>query len=97
MKITVELADDLAREATRYAARYGLTLRAVIEEAIRSMVRRETETRTSFALRDAGVDGSGLQPEFRDEAWSRLRDAAYGAERETATSGMVRVPGRRRG
>ena len=82
MKTTVELADDLAREAKRYAARHGLTLRAVIEEGIRSTLRRETAVRASFVLRDASVDGSGLQPEFRDEAWSRLRDAAYVADQE---------------
>ncbi len=77
VKTTVELADDLAREAKRYAARHGLTLRAVIEEGIRSTLRGETGTRASFVLRDASVDGSGLRAEFRDEAWSRLRDAAY--------------------
>jgi len=77
MKITVELADDLVREAKRYAARHGLTLRAVIEEGIRSTLRRETEARVAFFLRDASVDGTGLQPGFRDEAWSRLRDAAH--------------------
>ena len=77
MKTTVELADDLGREAKRYAARHGLTLRAVIEEGIRSTLRGETGARASFVLRDASVDGSGLRAEFRDEAWSRLRDAAY--------------------
>ena len=77
VKTTVELADDLAREAKRYAARHGLTLRAVIEEGIRSTLRGETGERASFVLRDASVDGSGLRAEFRNEAWSRLRDAAY--------------------
>ena len=77
MKTTVELADDLALEARRYAARHGLTLRAVIEEGIRSTLRGEGGARTAFILRDASVDGSGLQAEFRDEGWSRVRDAAY--------------------
>ena len=77
MKTTVDLADDLAREAKRYAARHGLTLRAMIEEAIRSMLRGETGSRAAFVLRDASVDGSGMRAEFRDEARSRLRDATY--------------------
>lgn len=77
MKTTVELADDLALDAKRYAARHGLTLRAVIEEGIRSTLRGEGGARGSFVLRDASVDGAGLQPEFRDEAWSSVRDAAY--------------------
>ena len=82
MKTTVELADDLVREAKRYAVRHGLTLRAVIEEGIRSTLRRETGVRAAFVLRDASVDGSGLQPEFRAEAWPRLRDAVYVADHE---------------
>ena len=77
MKTTVELADALALEAKRYAARHGVTLRAVIEEGIRLTLRHETGVRASFVLRDASVDGLGLQAEFRDEAWSKLRDAAY--------------------
>ena len=77
MKTTVELADDLALEAKRYAARHGLTLRAVIEEGIRAMLRGEGGAQATFVLRDASVNGSGLQAEFQDEAWSTLRNAAY--------------------
>ena len=95
MKTTLDLADDLAREAKRYAARHGLTLRVVIEDAIRSTLRREAGARYSFVLRDAGVDGSGLQAGFRYEAWSRLRDAAY--EGRGGDARMVTAPGRRWG
>ena len=95
MKTTVELADDLAREAKRYAARHGLTLRAVVEDGIRSTLRREAGARNSFVLREVGVDGSGLQAAFRHEAWPRLRDAAY--EGRGGDARMVRVPGRRWG
>lgn len=97
MKTTVELPDDLVREAKRYAARHGLTLRAVIEEGIRSAFRREAGVRASFVLRDASVDGSGLQPEFRDEAWSRLRKAAYVADQEQRPPTSLKGPGRRWG
>ena len=72
-----DLADDLALEAKRYAARHGLTLRAVIEEGTRSTLRGEGGARGAFVLRDASVDGAGLQAAFRDEAWSRVRDVAY--------------------
>ena len=77
MKTTVELADDLVREANEYASRHGLTLRAVIEEGIRLTIRGETGARSRFVVRDASVDGAGLQPEFRAETWPGLRDAAY--------------------
>ena len=78
MKTTVELAGDLVTEAKRYATRHGITLRAVIEDGIRSTLRADRSARAPFTLRDASVGGSGLQPEFRDEAWSKMREAAYG-------------------
>ena len=78
MKTTVELSDDLSLEAKRYAARHGMTLRAVIEDAIRSTLRAEGRAAKPFTLRDASVDGTGLQAEFRDELWSRMREVAYG-------------------
>ena len=77
MKTTVELAGDLALEAKGYAARHGLTLRAVIEQGIRSVLQAEGRAQASFVLRDASVGGSGLQAEFRDDAWPTVRDAAY--------------------
>lgn len=76
MKTTIELSDDLAKKAKRLAARRGTTLRAVVEQGIRQVLREERAGR-EFTLRDASVDGSGLQPEFRDRSWADLRDAAY--------------------
>ena len=78
MKTTIELSDDLALAAGLYATRHGLTLRAVIEDGIRSTLRAEQESRTRFRLRDASVGSSGLQAEFRDGEWSKIREAAYG-------------------
>lgn len=78
VKTTIELSDDLALAAKQYATRHGLTLRAVIEDGIRSTLRIEQESRTRFRLRDASVGGSGLQAEFRGGEWSKTREAAYG-------------------
>lgn len=75
MKTTIELTDDLALKAKRYAARHGMTLRAVIEEGIRLRLREPG--RSAFKLRDRSVAGRGLQPEFEDEDWSKIRAAAY--------------------
>ena len=33
--------------------------------------------RSRFHLRDASFGGRGLQPEFRDGDWQRIREAAY--------------------
>ena len=76
MKTTIELADDLAMDARRYAARHRVTLRSIIEDGIRMKLRTE-RTRSAFRLRDAAVEGSGLQPEFRDAGWPAVRKAIY--------------------
>ncbi|MCY4077432.1 MAG: hypothetical protein OXH04_18615 [Acidobacteria bacterium] len=92
MKTTVELSDDLALEAKRYAARHGMTLRAVIEPGIRSTLREEGGAVKPFTLRDASVDGTGLQAEFRDESWSRIREAAYVGGALTTRNPLVDGP-----
>lgn len=76
MKITIELTDHLVARVRQYAVRHGLTLRAVVEDGIRLVLRSE-QTRTAFRLRDASVDGFGLQEPFRDAEWARLREAVY--------------------
>jgi hypothetical protein len=37
----------------------------------------DTSGRMPFRLRRVSFQGEGLQPEFRDVPWRRLRDAAY--------------------
>ena len=59
-------------DARRYAARHRVTLRSVFEDGIRMKLRTE-RTRSAFRLRDAAVEGSGLQPEFRDAGWPAVR------------------------
>jgi len=76
VKTTIDLSDDLAKKAKRLAAKRGVTLRAVIEEGIRRVVREDRST-GEFKLRDAGVDGNGLQPGFREGRWEQIREAAY--------------------
>jgi predicted transcriptional regulator len=77
MKTTIDLPDDLAKKAKAYAAGKHTTLRAVIEQGIRQVLRNERAA-TEFKLRDASVGGSGLRDEYRDADWARIREAAYG-------------------
>ena len=76
MKTTVEITDSLLREAQEAARAQNTTLRALIEDGLRSVLARRGTG--SFVLRDASVPGHGLQPEFRGTSWERIRDAAYG-------------------
>lgn len=76
MKTTIDLADDLARKAKQLAARKGITLRAVIEDAIRLALEQDKRA-GSYQLPDMSVDGNGLAQEYRDKSWSEIREAAY--------------------
>ena len=76
MKTTVEISDQLAEEAKAVAARDHTTLRAMIEAGLR-LILRERRRKGGFKLRDASFRGRGLQPEFRDAGWDRMREAAY--------------------
>jgi hypothetical protein len=75
-KTTIELADDLVKKAKAVAARRGVTLRALIEQGLRDVIRGDRHTK-SFSLRNASVRGRGLQDEFKNREWSDIREAAY--------------------
>jgi Arc/MetJ family transcription regulator len=76
MKTTVEIADALLAEARRAAEREGKTLRAILEEGLRTALERRRQGRR-FRLRKASFRGRGLQPGFATAGWPELRDAAY--------------------
>jgi hypothetical protein len=76
MKTTIELSDALLEAAKRLAQSRGTTLRAVVEEGLRTVLDREASTGT-FHLRDASVDGRGLRPEVREGGWERIAELVY--------------------
>lgn len=76
MKTTVEIPDPLAKQAKAVARREKTTLRALIEAGLRQVV-RDRLRKARFQLRDASFGGRGLQPDFRDGDWQRIREAAY--------------------
>jgi hypothetical protein len=76
MKTTVEIADSLLRQAHRLAAREGVTLRALVERGLHRVI-AETSRDAPFKLRRASFKGKGLQPQFQDSPWERVRDLVY--------------------
>jgi hypothetical protein len=60
VKTTIEIADPLLVEAKSVAAREGTTVRALVEEGLRLVVKSRSATKTArFRLRDASVKGRG--------------------------------------
>jgi hypothetical protein len=76
MKTTLDIADPLLREARKIAARERTTLRALVEQGLRRII-AEKSRRPAFRLRDASFGGRGLNPEFADAGWDRIRDLMY--------------------
>lgn len=76
MKTTVEISDSLLREAKRVAAENGTTLRALLEEGLRSCLKAHRK-RARFRLRDASYGKGGLQPEVREGSWEPIRNLIY--------------------
>jgi hypothetical protein len=78
MKTTIELPNSLLKEAKALAARESTTLRALIEEALRSVLKLRKEKPPAFKLPDRRFRGDGLQPGFDMNDFEKIRDASYG-------------------
>ena len=76
MKTTVEISDSLLDEARSVAEREETTVRALIEEGLRHVV-KERKAGPGFRLRKSTFRGQGLRPEIGEGSWERLRDLAY--------------------
>lgn len=76
MKTTIEISDALLIEAKRLAAREGITVRTLVEQGLRSVIRERRAT-AAFRLRKATFRGEGLNPEVANHGWDRIRELAY--------------------
>ena len=74
MKTTVEIPNALFRQAKKYAASSGLTLREVIETALRRTLEGNASCKTRFRLRDGSFKGSGP---VAGEDWETFRNVLY--------------------
>jgi hypothetical protein len=78
MKTTIEIADPLLNDVRKIAARDGTTLRELVEQGLRLIIRERRKPGTGFKLRDASFKGGkGLTPEFADAGWEKIRDTIY--------------------
>jgi hypothetical protein len=77
MKTTIEITDPLFKAARQAARRDGTTLRALVEHGLR-LALEERRRSPPIRLRDASVDGRGLQPGAETLSWDDLRRLAYG-------------------
>jgi hypothetical protein len=76
MKTTVELSDGLLREAKRVALKNRTTVKALIEQGLRTVL-AERKRGTGFTLRNAGFRGDGLVSGRSLRDWASIRDLIY--------------------
>jgi hypothetical protein len=76
MKTTVDIADDLLKRSQQLAKREGSTLRAVLEEGLR-LVLKGRGKRGSRPFRLPTFGKGGLNAEFRDADWEKIRTTIY--------------------
>ena len=70
MKTTVDIADDLLRQAKKAALEGRTTLRDLIERGLRREL--EDRRRGTFVLPDESFGGSGTQPGIDEGDWSAI-------------------------
>jgi hypothetical protein len=78
MKTTVEISTFLLRAAQQVAKRDGTSVRALVEHGLRLALAERGEI-VPFKLRDASVDGDGVQCCMDGLSWEAQRALAYGA------------------
>jgi len=76
MKTTVELSDGLLRDAKKVALRERTSVKALIEQGLRLVI-RERLRRGGFTLRKASFAGDGLAEGRSLQDWAAVRDEIY--------------------
>lgn len=76
MRTMIEIADTLLAEAKELAAREQTTLRALVEQGLRQVVRQKQVSKT-FRLCKASFCGHGLQLGLQESDWATIRKLAY--------------------
>jgi hypothetical protein len=76
MKTTIEMPDALFMQARQYANKNNMTMKALIEQALRKIMVKKTAEKP-FKLADGSFRGNGLTPEFQNATWEQIRDTIY--------------------
>ena len=77
MKTTIEIQSELLRKAKETARREGTTLRALVEEGLRSAMASRAKPRRRKKFRMVTFKGDGLQPGIDFSNWEQIRSIIY--------------------
>ncbi len=77
MKTTIEISTPLLRRAKRLASREGITLRSLVEEGLQKTLKIREHAAPATLPPLLVVGGQGMNPEFAQGGWDKIRDAIY--------------------
>ena len=78
MKTTIEIDDVLLQQAKRVALERRLSLKALVETALRQFLDQlQVPEQPAFKLRDCSFKGEGLQPGIDESDWPAIRAMIY--------------------
>ena len=78
MKTTIEISTPLLRRAKKIASRDGTTLRRLVEEGLVKTLQAREQPGLPIAYEPLiFVEGTGMNPEFAQGGWEKIRDAIY--------------------
>ena len=77
MKTTIDISDPLFLQAKRLAAEHSTTLKEIVETALRRFFEQEKTRVSNFKLREASVEGNGVQPGVQEGDWAEIRRLLY--------------------
>lgn len=78
MKTTIQLPDNLFKEARRVARQERTTFRALVEEGLRRVIsERRGRRKRAFRLRKATFKGQGLQPHLAGVTLDQILSISY--------------------
>jgi hypothetical protein len=76
MKTTIEIADELFERAQRVALKEKTTFRALTEQGLRLVLKQKQVQAGKWKWKPV-TSGGGLNPEFKDWSWDKIRDLIY--------------------
>lgn len=77
MKTTVDISNDLFRRVKRIAGEQGITMREIIESALRSFLQSRSSPSRPFKLRKQPFAGRGPAPGVHEGDWHQIRSSIY--------------------
>lgn len=77
MKTTIDLSDNLVREAKNMARSRGTTFREIVESAMRAYLQSRNKEKRRYAFKSHTFKGEGVQEGISEGDWNNIRSRVY--------------------